>query len=405
MERISKGHRGWPKTVRVTPGWVVFLLQRWVDLMMECGTVSPNRASVSPRATAWAPACARSLQELCRDGISIKQGDVWRSCQSSPLTEQLLLSRSCFGTSGALAQPQPAETGIAVSPPESQSVALCPHDVTVGSRKCFHPCPPCQCFAGADSQIKPRKVLFPRWWISHCLCSGFFSNYSYWQDLPRIECWWRNLERMTEFLMPFSQSCIQEPLASGTLLPTVKFCLVPHREMVFQHPEYPHQPKAGPAGNRGAAAGRNSEQDPKLGVWCPLQRDFFLHCLSWKRDGPKLTRGSSSRGRRRAEYLQLLLPMETHIVQKLVLRKWLASSVIISRCSLQESWINTAPAAVIAAAVSGFQMKLCFWKQKEKWKREGKRVQRVSWSNRCRECLGWLRVQLLEGSCCPDLRI
>lgn len=121
--------------------------------------------------------------------------------------------------------------------------------------------------------------------------------------------------------MPFSQSCIQEPLTPLTLLPTVKFCLLPHREMVFQHPEHPHQPKAGPAGNRGAAVGRNSEQDPKLGVWCPLQRDFFLHCLSWKCDSPKLTRGSSSCGRRRAEYLQLLLPMETHIVQKLVLRK------------------------------------------------------------------------------------
>lgn len=103
---------------------------------------------------------------------------------------------------------------------------------------------------------------------------------------------------MTEFLMPSSQSCIQEPLAPVTSLPTAKFCLLSHREMPsgIQHPEYPYQPKAGPAENRGAAAGRDSEQEPKLDVWCPLQKSFFLHCLNWERDSPKLTHGSSPEG-------------------------------------------------------------------------------------------------------------
>lgn len=73
---------------------------------------------------------------------------------------------------------------------------------------------------------------------------------------------------MTEFLMHFSQSCIQEPFAPVTMLPTAKFCLLPHREMPsgIQHPKYPYQPEAGPAENRGVAAGRDSEQEPKLGV-------------------------------------------------------------------------------------------------------------------------------------------
>jgi len=73
---------------------------------------------------------------------------------------------------------------------------------------------------------------------------------------------------MTEFLMPFFQSCIQEPLAPVALLPTVKFCLFSHREMPsgIQRSEYPYQPQAGPAENRRAAAGRDAEQEPKLGV-------------------------------------------------------------------------------------------------------------------------------------------
>lgn len=67
---------------------------------------------------------------------------------------------------------------------------------------------------------------------------------------------------MSEFLVPFSQSCVQEPLAPVTLLPAAAFCPLSRREMPSgsQHPDHPYQPHTAPAGKGEAAAGRDSEQ-------------------------------------------------------------------------------------------------------------------------------------------------
>lgn len=65
---------------------------------------------------------------------------------------------------------------------------------------------------------------------------------------------------MTEFLMPFCQSCIQESLAPVMFLPIItRFCPLTHGE-VLSVTQHPYQSNAAPAVKREAAAGRTQSR-------------------------------------------------------------------------------------------------------------------------------------------------